>query len=63
MNQPGSDQAFVEVVQERVRASIAGIRRSAAAGDPAYQAMITNGVERSLMVAIEEMPGVLRIAE
>jgi hypothetical protein len=36
----GQVQPFIEIVRQRVRASADGIRRIAAAGDPAYQKMI-----------------------
>jgi hypothetical protein len=51
----GSGQEFVRIVQQRVTASADGILRTAAAGDPAYQRMIANGVERDLRVAVIEL--------
>ncbi|WP_205826253.1 phosphotransferase [Microbispora catharanthi] len=48
---------FVETVRQRVGASADGIRRLAAAGDPAYRKMVGNGVDRSLDTAVEELTG------
>jgi hypothetical protein len=51
----GSRSEFVRTVQQRVTASGDGIVRTAAAGDPVYQQMIANGVERDLRVAVLEL--------
>lgn len=52
---PGPLPEFVDVVRGRVAASAEGIRRTAAAGDPAYQRMIEQGVDRSLETAVREL--------
>lgn len=46
---------FVETVRQRVRDSAAGIRRTAAAGDPAYQMMVDRGVDAALEEAATEL--------
>ncbi|XVQ89594.1 phosphotransferase [Microbispora siamensis] len=46
---------FIETVRQRVGASADGIRRLAAAGDPAYRKMVDDGVDRSLDTAVEEL--------
>jgi aminoglycoside phosphotransferase (APT) family kinase protein len=46
---------FVSTVQARVTASAEGIRRTAAAGDPAYQTMLDAGVDASLRTAVYEL--------
>ena len=51
----GSLGPFVEIVRQRVDASAQGIRRIAAAGDPAYQRMIDQGVDRALKTAVREL--------
>ncbi|MFB9525962.1 phosphotransferase [Nonomuraea roseola] len=48
---------FVEIVRERVSASAEGIRRTAAAGDPAYQTMVERGVDAALETAVDELAG------
>src|SRR5450631_2587307 len=48
---------FVSTVQARVTASAEGIRRTAAAGDPAYQTMLDAGVDASLRTAVYELEG------
>jgi hypothetical protein len=48
---------FVETVRRRVGASAKGIRRIAAAGDPAYQKMVANGVDTDLETAVRELAG------
>ncbi len=45
----------VRTVQVRVKASAEGIRRIAAAGDPAYRRMVEQGVDRSLETAVREL--------
>ena len=45
---------FVAIVRERVSASVEGIRRNAAAGDPAYQRMIERGNDADLATAVAE---------
>jgi hypothetical protein len=56
----GDIATFIATVQQRVRASAEGIRRTAAAGDPAYRAMIANAVDRDLEQTAVEMPEILR---
>lgn len=51
----GSPTRFIEIVQERVTASATGIRRTAAAGDPAYRKMLRDGVARNLETAVREL--------
>ena len=51
----GPARAFVEIVRHRVSASAEGIRRIAAAGDPAFQRMIRQGVDGSLETAVREL--------
>jgi hypothetical protein len=51
----GPAGAFVDIVRERVLASARGIRRTAAAGDPAYQRMIAGGVDDALETAVREL--------
>ncbi|GIJ56889.1 phosphotransferase [Virgisporangium aurantiacum] len=51
----GPVDQFVDVVRQRVRASATGIRRAAAAGDPAYRRMIEQGVDASLDTAANEL--------
>jgi hypothetical protein len=46
---------FIETVRQRVSASAQGIRRIAAAGDPAYQKMIDHGVDAALETAVNEL--------
>lgn len=46
---------FIDIVRQRVRASADGIRRTAAAGDPAYQKMIEQGVDAALDTAVTEL--------
>ncbi|TDC65953.1 aminoglycoside phosphotransferase family protein [Micromonospora sp. KC207] len=46
---------FIDIVRERVNASARGIRRTAAAGDPAYRRMIENGIDVALETAVKEM--------
>ncbi|MEU4833508.1 phosphotransferase [Streptosporangium sp. NPDC023615] len=46
---------FVDVVRRRVSASAEGIRRIAAAGDPAYRNMVEHGVDAALETAVEEL--------
>ncbi|WP_432953373.1 aminoglycoside phosphotransferase family protein [Micromonospora haikouensis] len=46
---------FVEVVRQRVAASAEGIRRTAAAGDPAYRTMVDHGVDAALETAVREL--------
>ncbi|MEV0326749.1 phosphotransferase [Micromonospora echinospora] len=46
---------FLAVVRDRVAASADGIRRNAAAGDPAFQAMVTQGFDASLDTAVREL--------
>jgi hypothetical protein len=46
---------FVDTVRDRVRTSAEGIRRAAAAGDPAYQRMIEQGVPEALDTAVDEL--------
>ncbi|WP_218670869.1 phosphotransferase [Microbispora sp. GKU 823] len=48
---------FVETVRRRVGASADGIRRLAAAGDPAYRKLVDDGVDTSLDAAVEELSG------
>jgi hypothetical protein len=51
----GPARQFVEVVRQRVSASARGIRRTAAAGDPAYQQMIQHGVDAALETAVSDL--------
>ncbi|MER7274151.1 phosphotransferase [Dactylosporangium sp. NPDC000244] len=53
----GSLAEFAEIVRRRVSASAEGIRRVAAAGDPAYQRMIEHGVDTALETAVRELDG------
>ena len=46
---------FVDTVRQRVKASADAIRRTAAAGDPAYQQMISSGVDTALETAVNEL--------
>ncbi|MEU4547468.1 phosphotransferase [Nonomuraea dietziae] len=46
---------FIEIVRQRVSASAEGIRRTAAAGDPAYQNMVESGVDAALETAVNEL--------
>jgi hypothetical protein len=46
---------IIETVRHRVRASAEGIRRTAAAGDPAYQNMVNHGVDAALTTAADEL--------
>jgi hypothetical protein len=46
---------FIDIVRQRVSASAEGIRRVAAAGDPAYQNMIEHGVDTALETAVNEL--------
>jgi hypothetical protein len=55
----GELPAFLEIVRERVLASGDGIRRTAAAGDPAYVAMVQRGVDEDLRRAAAELSDVL----
>lgn len=51
----GPVERFIETVGQRVSASAAGIRRTAAAGDPAYQQMVDRGVDADLETAVAEL--------
>ncbi|MBB4763133.1 aminoglycoside phosphotransferase family protein [Amorphoplanes digitatis] len=51
----GPSEVFVEVVRQRVSASAQGIRRTAAAGDPAYLRMIESGIDLALEAAVNEL--------
>jgi hypothetical protein len=51
----GATEQFVEIVRERASASAQGIRRIAAAGDPAYQQMVEHGVDAALETAVNEL--------
>ncbi|SIS13548.1 Phosphotransferase enzyme family protein [Microbispora rosea] len=53
----GPAERFLGVVRQRVNASADGIRRLAAAGDPAYRKLVDRGVDRSLDTAVEELAG------
>ncbi len=46
---------FVETVRQRVSDSAQGIRRTAAAGDPAYVMMVERGVDAALEAAVAEL--------
>ncbi|GII78006.1 hypothetical protein Sru01_29880 [Sphaerisporangium rufum] len=46
---------FIDIVRRRVSASAEGIRRIAAEGDPAYQAMVAHGVDSALETAMKEL--------
>ncbi|HWS35281.1 MAG TPA: phosphotransferase [Actinoplanes sp.] len=46
---------FIEVVRQRAAASAQGIRRSAAAGDPVFQQLVTQGVDQVLDTAVAEL--------
>ena len=46
---------FIDIVRQRVDASAQGIRRTAAAGDPAYQRMLDQGVDKTLEKAVAEL--------
>ncbi|GAA2469216.1 phosphotransferase [Winogradskya humida] len=51
--------SFLEIVRDRVNASAEGIRRTAAAGDPAFQQMISHGVDTNLETAARELAELL----
>lgn len=51
----GPVEAFIEIVRERVSASARGIRRTAAAGYPAYRRMVEHGVDAALDTAVKEL--------
>ncbi len=51
----GPVDRFIDTVRRRVRASADGIRRTAAAGDPAYRRMIEQGVDAALETAVDEL--------
>jgi len=51
----GPLEQFIEIVRQRVTASAEGIRRTAAAGDLAYQNMTKNGVDTALETAVNEL--------
>jgi hypothetical protein len=51
----GPLEQFIEIVRQRVTASAPGIRRTAAAGDPAYQHMIKHGVNTALETGVNEL--------
>nr|BFE72144.1 hypothetical protein GCM10020092_054450 [Actinoplanes digitatis] len=51
----GPSEVFVEVVRQRVSASAQGIRRTAAADDPAYLRMIESGIDLALEAAVNEL--------
>ena len=55
----GPAAEFVRTVQARVTASADGIRRIAAAGDPAYERMIQQSVDKSLETAVRELDGLV----
>jgi hypothetical protein len=42
-------------VRRRVDASAQGIRRTAAAGDPAYRRLVDQGVDKALETAVREL--------
>jgi Phosphotransferase enzyme family len=51
----GPPGPFVETVRQRVSDSAQGIRRTAAAGDPAYVTMVERGVDAALETAVAEL--------
>lgn len=51
----GPIEDFITIVGQRVDSSAAGIRRAAAAGDPAYQHMVDRGVDKALETAVAEL--------
>lgn len=51
----GPSDRFIDTVRDRVRASAEGIRRTAAAGDPAYRRLIEQGVDKDLDTAVDEL--------
>jgi hypothetical protein len=51
----GPVDRFVETVRQRVTASVEGIRRIAAAGDPAFRRMLDHGVDAELETAVAEL--------
>jgi hypothetical protein len=55
----GELPGFLEIVREWVLVSAEGIRRTAAAGDPAYVAMVQRGVDQDLRRAADELSDVL----
>jgi aminoglycoside phosphotransferase (APT) family kinase protein len=55
--------AFVEIVRERVTATADRLRRTAAAGDPAYMAMRERGVDGALDEAVAELAHFYRYKE
>jgi hypothetical protein len=52
---------LVEIVRRRVDASAQGIRRFAAAGDPAFRRMVEQGVDQALETAVRELAGFTRL--
>lgn len=51
----GEPAAFLGLVRRRVLAAADALRRTAAAGDPAYEAMLARGVDASLKQAADEL--------
>ena len=51
----GSADDFIPIVRDQVTLTIARLRRTAAAGDPAYSRMIERGVDTALESAVREM--------
>ncbi|MFI7080393.1 phosphotransferase [Micromonospora sp. NPDC049903] len=51
----GSVGQFIEIVRDRVSAAARGVRHTAAAGDPAYQQMIEQGIDVALETAVREL--------
>jgi hypothetical protein len=53
----GTAPDFATIVEARVRAWAQTVRDTAAAGDPTYQGMLTNGVDKTLDRAATELAG------
>ncbi|GAA2713264.1 hypothetical protein GCM10010437_092380 [Actinoplanes palleronii] len=51
----GDPAGFVDLVRDRVTETAQRLRRTAAAGDPTYRAMLTAGVDTSLDTAVREL--------
>jgi hypothetical protein len=52
----GTTSQFLDVVRARIRAHAAGVRALAAAGDPLFARLVTQGVASDLDTALAELP-------